>query len=96
MCLCSREMLQKTRVGSVMVAVRDRAMTVMTLSRDTKTPRKVPSRNFSIMKEPERSDLLVNDLLPRHKECNIAFMRECLWEIWTLWVGLPWKPSMGS
>lgn len=89
MCLCSREMVQKTRVGSVVVAVRGRTRTVTILPRTTKTPRKAPSRNFSIMKEPERSDLLVSSLLPRHKECNNAVMRGCLWEIWGFGVGSP-------
>lgn len=60
-------MVQKTRVGSVVVAVRGGARTVTTLPRNTKTPHEAPSRNFSIMKEPEKSDLLVYSLLPRHK-----------------------------
>lgn len=84
MCLFSKEMVQKTRVGSVVVAERGRARTVTTLPRNRKTPRKTPSRNFSIMKEPERFDLLVNSLLPRLKEHNSAVMRGCLWEIWTI------------
>lgn len=65
--------------------------------RNAKTLGKVPSRNFSIMKEPEGCDLLVNSLLPRPKKCNSTSVKRCHWEIWTLWVGhygsFLWAPN---
>lgn len=83
-------MVQKTRAGLV-VAVRGRAGTVRIMPRNVKTPGKGPSRNYSIMKEPEGYDLLVNSFLPIPKGCNSAPVRRYPWEIWTLWVGSSWE-----
>lgn len=42
-------------------------------------PSKVLSRNFSIKKEPDGSDLLVNNLLPRLRRSIIILAKRCSW-----------------
>lgn len=89
-------MVQKNRAGSVVVAIRVRAWTLRTLPRNAKTPGKAPSRNFSIMKEPDGSNLLVNNLLLRLRRSMIILVKRCSWGDLDTLGGVAMETSLGS
>lgn len=89
-------MVQRNRAGSAVVARRGRAWTVRTLPRNAKTPSKALFRNFSIMKEPDGSDLLVNNLLPRLRRNIIILVERCSWGDLDTLGGIAMETSLGS
>lgn len=89
-------MVQKNRAGSAVVAIRGRAWIVRTLARNAKTPSKALFRNFSIMKEPDGSDLLVNNLLPRLRRNIIILVKRCSWGDLDTLGGVAMETSLGS
>ena len=65
----------------MLVAFQGRSGDSKDVAGSTETPSKAPSRNSSVLKEPEGSDLLVNSSLPRLEEGKGALWEEILGDL---------------